>query len=98
MTYGLVQLVDIRGLAPGEHTLEAEFVAADHGPFDPRWSRGRRSRSRAEREAPLRPLLALGIAGVLVLAIAGPAAAHANLLSSDPAASALLDQAPPRSR
>ena len=36
MTYGLVQLVDIRGLAPGEHTLEAEFVAADHGPFDPR--------------------------------------------------------------
>jgi hypothetical protein len=36
MTYGLVQLVDIRGLSPGEHTLEAEFVAADHGPFDPR--------------------------------------------------------------
>jgi hypothetical protein len=36
MTYGLVQLVDIRDLAPGEHTLEAEFVAADHGPFDPR--------------------------------------------------------------
>jgi hypothetical protein len=36
MTYGLVQLVDIGGLAPGEHTLEAEFVAADHGPFDPR--------------------------------------------------------------
>jgi hypothetical protein len=31
-----VQLVDIRGLSPGEHTLEAEFVAADHGPFDPR--------------------------------------------------------------
>ena len=36
MTYGLVQLVDIRDLAPGEHTLQAEFVAADHGPFDPR--------------------------------------------------------------
>jgi hypothetical protein len=36
MTYGLVQLVDIRDLAPGEHMLEAEFVAADHGPFDPR--------------------------------------------------------------
>ena len=36
MTYGLVQLVDIRGLVAGEHTLEAEFVAADHGPFDPR--------------------------------------------------------------
>lgn len=36
MTYGLVQLVDIQGLAPGPHTLEAEFVAADHGPFDPR--------------------------------------------------------------
>jgi hypothetical protein len=36
MTYGLVQLVDIRGLSPGEHTLDAEFVAADHGPFDPR--------------------------------------------------------------
>ena len=36
MTYGLVQLVDVKGLSPGEHTLEAEFVAADHGPFDPR--------------------------------------------------------------
>ncbi len=36
MTYGLVQLVDISALAPGPHTLEAEFVAADHGPFDPR--------------------------------------------------------------
>ena len=36
MTYGLVQLVDIRGLSPGKHSLEAEFVAADHGPFDPR--------------------------------------------------------------
>jgi hypothetical protein len=36
MTYGLVQLVDLHGLSPGEHTLKAEFVAADHGPFDPR--------------------------------------------------------------
>jgi hypothetical protein len=36
MTYGLVQLVDVSGLSPGHHTLEAEFVAADHGPFDPR--------------------------------------------------------------
>jgi hypothetical protein len=36
MTYGLVQVVDLRGLAPGRHTLKAEFVAADHGPFDPR--------------------------------------------------------------
>ena len=36
MTYGLVQVVDLRGLSAGEHTLEAEFVAADHGPFDPR--------------------------------------------------------------
>jgi hypothetical protein len=36
MTYGLVQVVDLRGLAPGEHVLEAEFVAADHGPFEPR--------------------------------------------------------------
>jgi hypothetical protein len=36
MTYGLVQAVDLRGLQPGEHTLEAEYVAADHGPFDPR--------------------------------------------------------------
>ena len=36
MTYGLVQLVDVQGLSPGTHTLEAEFVAADHGPFVPR--------------------------------------------------------------
>ena len=41
-----------------------------------------------------RPSLALGIAGVIALGLAGPAAAHANLLRSDPAASALLDQAP----
>jgi hypothetical protein len=36
MTYGLVQLVDVSGLSSGTHTLDAEFVAADHGPFDPR--------------------------------------------------------------
>jgi hypothetical protein len=35
MTYGLVQVLDLYGLTPGPHTLEAEFVAADHGPFDP---------------------------------------------------------------
>jgi hypothetical protein len=28
--------VDISGLDIGEHTLQAEFVAADHGPFQPR--------------------------------------------------------------
>ena len=44
-----------------------------------------------------RPSLALGIACVIALGLAGPAAAHANLLRSDPTASALLDQAPPRS-
>jgi hypothetical protein len=36
MTYGVVQLVDLTGVAPGPHLLRAEFVAADHGPFDPR--------------------------------------------------------------
>jgi hypothetical protein len=36
MTYGTVQEVDLRNVAPGTHTLRAEFVAADHGPFDPR--------------------------------------------------------------
>lgn len=36
MTYGLVQSVSLRSVAPGEHTLQAEFVAADHGPFSPR--------------------------------------------------------------
>jgi Family of unknown function (DUF6130) len=36
MTYGLVQEISVQGLAPGTHTLLAEFVAADHGPFDPR--------------------------------------------------------------
>jgi hypothetical protein len=35
MTYGLVQEIPLAGLVPGPHTLEAEYVAADHGPFDP---------------------------------------------------------------
>ena len=36
MTYGVVQLVDLTGVTPGSHMLRAEFVAADHGPFNPR--------------------------------------------------------------
>jgi hypothetical protein len=36
MTYGTLQTVDLRNAAPGMHELEAEFVAADHAPFDPR--------------------------------------------------------------
>ena len=36
MTYGLVQILPLQGVSSGPHTLEAEFVAADHGPFDPR--------------------------------------------------------------
>jgi hypothetical protein len=36
MTYGLVEEISLQGLAPGRHVLQAEFVAADHGPFDPR--------------------------------------------------------------
>ena len=36
MTYGLVQVVDLRDVSPGWHTLQAEYVAADHAPFDPR--------------------------------------------------------------
>jgi hypothetical protein len=36
MTYGTVQVIDLRTTAPGTHTLEAEFVAADHSPFSPR--------------------------------------------------------------
>jgi hypothetical protein len=31
MTYGLTD--DLKGLAPGPHSLRAEFVAADHAPF-----------------------------------------------------------------
>jgi hypothetical protein len=36
MTFGLVQAIDLRGVPAGRHLLEAEYVAADHGPFDPR--------------------------------------------------------------
>lgn len=36
MTFGLVQVVDLRAVLPGSHTLQAEYVAADHAPFDPR--------------------------------------------------------------
>lgn len=36
MTSDTSTVVDLRELAPGTHTLEAEFVAADHGPFSPR--------------------------------------------------------------
>jgi hypothetical protein len=36
MAYGAVQRVPIGDLAPGSHRLLAEFVAADHAPFDPR--------------------------------------------------------------
>jgi hypothetical protein len=36
MTFGLVQVVDLRAVTPGSHTLQAEYVAADHAPFDPR--------------------------------------------------------------
>jgi hypothetical protein len=35
MTYGTVQVVDLRPFGPGLHTVEAEFVAADHLPFAP---------------------------------------------------------------
>jgi hypothetical protein len=33
MTYGLMQELDV---APGTHTIDAEFVALDHAPFNPR--------------------------------------------------------------
>jgi hypothetical protein len=36
MTYGDEQRIAIGDLEPGPHVLEAEFVAADHGPFNPR--------------------------------------------------------------
>ena len=36
MTYGTEQDVPVVGLAPGAHRLQAEFVAADHAPFNPR--------------------------------------------------------------
>jgi hypothetical protein len=36
MTYGTLQTVDLRNAMPGMHEFDAEFVAADHAPFDPR--------------------------------------------------------------
>jgi hypothetical protein len=36
MSYGLHDELDVSELGPGAHLLQAEFVAADHGPFDPR--------------------------------------------------------------
>ena len=36
MTYGTEQRILLGGLEPGPHVLQAEFVAADHGPFNPR--------------------------------------------------------------
>jgi hypothetical protein len=36
MTYGMQQEVPVGDLVPGRHRLVAEFVAADHAPFDPR--------------------------------------------------------------
>ena len=35
MSYGLEQTIPIGDLAEGPHEIEAEFVAADHGSFDP---------------------------------------------------------------
>jgi hypothetical protein len=35
MTYGTEQIVDLTDVAPGPHTLTAEYVAADHLPFSP---------------------------------------------------------------
>jgi hypothetical protein len=35
MSGDTTQVVDLRSLTPGEHTLTAEFVATDHLPFDP---------------------------------------------------------------
>jgi len=36
MIYGTEQVVDLSGVHDGPHTLTAEFVAADHLPFEPR--------------------------------------------------------------
>ena len=30
-----LQVIDLRNVSPGTHTLTADFVAADHLPFDP---------------------------------------------------------------
>ena len=39
MTYGLDQEIDV---TPGNHILQAEFVAGDHAPFNPRIIQARR--------------------------------------------------------
>jgi len=36
MTYGTTQKVPVSDLSPGPHRLQAEYVAADHAPFQPR--------------------------------------------------------------
>jgi hypothetical protein len=36
MTYGSAQMIDMAAYGPGTHVLEAEFVAGDHLPFEPR--------------------------------------------------------------
>ena len=35
MSGNTLQVVDLRGLGIGAHTMVAEFVASDHLPFDP---------------------------------------------------------------
>jgi hypothetical protein len=35
MSGDTLQVIDLRNVAPGRHTLTADFVAADHLPFDP---------------------------------------------------------------
>jgi len=35
MSGDTLQVIDLRNVSPGEHTLTADFVAADHLPFDP---------------------------------------------------------------
>jgi hypothetical protein len=35
MSGDTLQVIDLRTVAPGQHTLTADFVAADHLPFDP---------------------------------------------------------------
>jgi hypothetical protein len=35
MSGDTLQVLDLRNVAPGQHTLTADFVAADHLPFDP---------------------------------------------------------------
>jgi hypothetical protein len=35
MSGDTLQVIDLRNVSPGQHTLTADFVAADHLPFDP---------------------------------------------------------------